>query len=166
MQSRSFLYFNSSTRPSSIRRCKVTEASALSFIARLTLVPEQERSSGTEFRYAPRRTASASINCSTEPTGSLAKYFPSILKTFPSPSRASKAAWRSRRLELLTLSSSVLVRDLVFKNFNSASFSLGCTSMADGNPLSNHLFEHSSLRGIPLPAFLRLRLSRHLANKL
>ena len=69
---------------------------------------------------------------------------------------ASKAAWRSRRLELLTLSSSVLVRDLVFKNFNSASFSLDCTSVADGNPLSNHLFEHSSLRGIPHPAFLRL----------
>ena len=36
---------------------------------------------------------------------------------------------RARRLALLTLSSSVLERDLVFSNFNSAAFSLDCTSI-------------------------------------
>src|ERR1700693_3124536 len=50
--------------------------------------------------------------------------------TFPSANRASRAAWRARRLALLTLSSSVLVRDLLFSNFKSAAFSLDCTSMA------------------------------------
>ena len=49
---------------------------------------------------------------------SLAKYSLSILMTFPSANRASRAAWRARRLALLTLSSSVLVRDLLFSNFN------------------------------------------------
>src|SRR6266436_7179685 len=77
-----------------------------------------------------RRAASASINWSTGPLGSLAKYFLSNLMTFPSANRASRAAWRARRLALLTLRSSVLVRDLVFSNFNSAAFSLDCTSMA------------------------------------
>src|SRR6266404_6092310 len=69
------------------------------------------------------------INSSTEPLGSLAKYSLSILMTFPSANRASRAAWRARRLAPLTLSSSVLVRDLVFSNFNSAAFSLDCTSI-------------------------------------
>jgi hypothetical protein len=62
--------------------------------------------------------------------GSLAKYFLSILRTFPSANRASRAAWRARRLAMLTLSSSVLVRDLVFSNFNSAALSLDSISMA------------------------------------
>jgi hypothetical protein len=55
---------------------------------------------------------------------------PLLPMTFPSANRASRAAWRARRLALLTLSSSVLVRDLLFSNFNSAAFSLDCTSMA------------------------------------
>jgi hypothetical protein len=38
----------------------------------------------------------------------LANYFLSILMTFPSANSASRAAWRARRLALLTLSSSVL----------------------------------------------------------
>jgi len=96
------------TRPVSRRRCKATEASALSFMARLSFLPERERSSGTESRKASRRAASASINCSTGPPGSLANYFLSILMTFPSANSASRAAWRARRLALLTLSSSVL----------------------------------------------------------
>jgi hypothetical protein len=46
-----------------------------------------------------------------------------------SANRASRAAWRARRLAPLTLSSYVLVRDLVFSNFNNAAFSLDCTSI-------------------------------------
>src|SRR4029077_13544690 len=65
--------------------------------------PKGKRASGTEHGWRPGGAASASINWSTEPLGSLAKYFLSILTTFPSANRASKAAWRAEPKEVLNV---------------------------------------------------------------